>query len=57
MKKLQNDVTTVEKGHECGLCLENYDGELMPGDEIEAYKELEGKIVKFNSKPGVHQSY
>lgn len=57
MKKMQQDVTIVEKGHECGLCLENYDGELQPGDEIEAYKELEGKVVKFNYKAGVHQSY
>eukprot|EP00347_Sterkiella_histriomuscorum_P003228 403365101 len=57
MKKMQQDVTIVEKGHECGLCLDNFDGELLPGDEIEAYKELEGKLIKFNSKPGIHQSY
>ena len=26
MKKLQLDVTKVEKGIECGLCFENFDG-------------------------------
>ena len=53
MKKLQLDVTKVEKGLECGLCFENFDGELQPGDLIECYKEAEGKVTKFNSKPGV----
>ena len=57
MKKLQVDVTRVEKGHECGLCLDNFDGELQIGDHIECYKEADEKITKFNRKPGVHQSY
>lgn len=57
MKKMQLDVNIIEKGQECGLCFENFDFELLPGDEIEAYKELEGNVQKFNGKPGVHQSY
>jgi len=32
MKKLQLDVNIVEKGQECGLCFENFDSELLPGD-------------------------
>lgn len=50
-------MTLVEKGHECGLAFENFEGDLMPGDIIEAYKEIEGKVTKFNHKPGVHQSF
>lgn len=57
MKKMALDVTTVEKGQECGLAMENFEGELMPGDVIEAYKEVDHKVMKFNHKPGVHQSY
>jgi translation initiation factor IF-2 len=29
MKKLQQDVTKVEKGLECGLAFENFEGELL----------------------------
>jgi len=47
-------VTLVEKGHECGLTFENFDGEMQPGDHVEAYKEIEGKVTKFNHRPGVH---
>ena len=54
MKKLQQDVTKVEKGLECGLALENFEGDLAPGDLIECYKESEGKVTKFNKKSGVH---
>jgi len=54
MKKLQQDVTKVEKGQECGLALDNFEGDLQPGDVIECYKETEGKVTKFNKKPGVH---
>ena len=54
MKKLQLDVTKVEKGHECGLALENFEGELQTGDFIECYKESEGKVTKFNRRPGVY---
>jgi len=57
MKKLQQDVTKVEKGQECGLALDNFEGELQAGDLIECYKETEGKVTKFNKKPGVFQSY
>ena len=57
MKKLQVDVTKVEKGQECGLAFDNFDGELQPGDVVECYKDVEGKITKFNRKPGVFQSY
>jgi len=28
MKKLQTDVTKVEKGQECGLAFDNFEGEL-----------------------------
>lgn len=54
MKKLQTDVTKVEKGHECGLAFDNFEGDLQPGDLIECYKEADQKITKFNGKPGVH---
>lgn len=54
MKKLQQDVTKVEKGLECGLALENFEGDLVSGDLIECYKESEGKVTKFNKKAGVH---
>ena len=57
MKKLQTDVTKVEKGQECGLAFDNFEGDLQPGDLIECYKDAEAKITKFNMKPGVHQSY
>jgi translation initiation factor IF-2 len=57
MKKLQVDVTTVEKGQECGLSFDDFEQEILPGDIIEAYKEVEGKFNKFHAKPGVHQSY
>lgn len=53
MKKLQVDVTKVEKGIECGLCFEKFDGVFQPGDRIECYKETEQKVTKFNNKPGV----
>ena len=46
-------MTKVEKGQECGLGLENFDGDLQPGDVIECYKDSEGKVTKFNMKPGV----
>ena len=57
MKKLQLDVTKVEKGQECGVAFENFEGDLQPGDVIECYKNTEGKVTKFNKKAGVHQSY
>ena len=57
MKKLTLDVTKVEKGLECGLCFENFEGDLQQGDVIECYKETDGPTHKFNRKPGVHQSY
>ena len=57
MKKLQTDVTKVEKGQECGVAFDNFEGDLQPGDLIECYKDAEAKITKFNMKPGVHQSY
>lgn len=57
MKKLQTDVTKVEKGQECGLAFDNFEENLQPGDLIECYKDSEAKITKFNMKPGVHQSY
>ena len=31
-EKMLQDVTKVEKGHECGLALENFEGELQTGD-------------------------
>lgn len=57
MKKLQLDVTKVEKGQECGLALENFEGDLQPGDLIECYRETEHKVTKFHHKAGVSQSY
>jgi translation initiation factor IF-2 len=57
MKKLQLDVTKVEKGQECGVAFDNFEGDLQPGDVIECYKDTEGKVTKFNKKAGVHQSY
>ncbi len=50
-------MTKVEKGQECGIAFDNFEGDLQPGDLIECYKEADQKITKFNSKPGVHQSY
>jgi translation initiation factor IF-2 len=57
MKKLQVDVTKVEKGQECGLALENFESDLQSGDLIECYKETVGKVTKFAHKAGVTQSY
>jgi hypothetical protein len=28
MRKVQQDVTTVEKGHECGISFENFEGDI-----------------------------
>lgn len=57
MKKMQQDVTKVEKGMECGLAFENFEGDLQPGDIIECYKEADGKVFKFPKKAGVHATY
>ena len=33
--------------------MDNFEGELQPGDILECYKEADGKVLKFNRKPGV----
>ena len=56
LKRMQQDVTKVESGLECGIAFSNFEGEVQPGDIIECYKEAQ-KTQKFNKKPGIFQSY
>ena len=57
LKKFQQDVHVVEKGHECGICFDNLNVELQPMDIIESYKESTIKQEKFNKKAGLHTTY
>jgi translation initiation factor IF-2 len=57
LKRLQDDVGTVEKGLECGMSFENFTGQLEQGDVIECYRINDTIDKKFSSKPGIFQSY
>lgn len=57
LKRIQEDVGVVEKGYECGISFENFNGVIETGDVIECYRINDTIEKKFNLKPGVHQSY
>lgn len=57
LKRINQDVGVVEKGLECGMTFENFDGELQVGDVVECYRVNDTVEKKFNTKPGIHQVY
>lgn len=57
LKRINQDVGVVEKGLECGMTFENFDGELQVGDVVECYRVNDTVEKKFNAKPGIHQVY
>lgn len=57
MKILHDDAVKVEKGFECGISFEGFEGEIEIGDIIEGYIEKDLEEKKFHWKAGIHYSY
>lgn len=57
MKKFAKDVDEVDLGEECGISFSNVHTELVAGDVIECYKDVDGDLRKFNFKAGISLAY
>jgi translation initiation factor IF-2 len=59
LKHLKKNVSSIEKGMECGISFNSFDeeGDLMQGDIVECVEEVEQDTFKFEFKAGVTKTF